>query len=155
MESLSTGTKHREVVQIAGDPDHGISQTYRLNANKIEVMVLFKDPAKFLTVDVYQAPGEPLMVHLICPKCHKPSRITAARKRIEFDASAPNPVYQAVLSEAGPDLASLARDGKLSIERFECAWEVGTDKHVQSALHTGVSLCRQRLVIDDNRAKEW
>ena len=153
MESFATGKK-RPVVQLAGDMEHGLSSTTRLNTNKIEVMVVYKAPSKFLTVDVYQVPGEPVMVHMICPKCLKTNRITADRKRIEFDAAARNPVHGLVLSEAGPDLASLAETGRLSVSSFECAWEVGGDKHVQGGVHTGASLCRQRLAIENNRAKD-
>jgi len=153
MEAFATGKK-RPIVQLAGDMEHGLSSTTRLNTNKIEVMVVYKDPSKFLTVDVYQVPGEPLMVHMICPKCHKTNRITADRKHIEFDAAAKNPVHGQVLSEAGRDLASLAETGQLSVSAFECTWEIGGDKHVRGGVHTGASLCRQRLAIENNRAKD-
>lgn len=151
----------RQVVQLAGDvPDPtgytqnlGIQSTHRLNAGKREVLVLYKD--LILTVDVYALPGEPTQVHVICPRCRKPSRITAENKAIDFDPAGINPMRNAILRvSAAPEIAGLADFGRLSVEPFECAWELGGDRHVVGGLHTGVSLCRQRLVIDDNRARD-
>lgn len=148
------------VVQIAGDaPDptgvsglRGVQATHHLNAGKQEVVVVYGD--LFMTVDVYRVPGEPVRVHLICPRCHKTSQATGDRKAIAFDPSAPNPQRAHILASRQPEIAAIAATGRLSIEAFECAWEIGDTQHVQGGLHTGVTLCRQRLVIDDNRARD-
>lgn len=168
----------REVVQLAGDaPDPtgltnqtGLQSTHRLTGGKQEVVVVYGD--LLMTLDVYALPGEPTRVQIICPRCHKHSTIRGDQKKIEYDAKAINPMRERILWMArstgltpGQDLfskermelaalVSVARFGRLSIEPFECAWEIGDAKHVPGALHTGASLCRLRLVIDNNRARE-
>jgi hypothetical protein len=157
---VSTG-KVREVVQLAGDaPDptgvtggRGLLSTHRMTGGKQEVVVLYKD--MILTVDVYALPGEPTRAQIICPRCHKHSTIPGDRKRIEYDSGALNPIQRQILSQAHqPEIARIVQFGRLSIETFECAWEIGDDRHVSGALHTGASLCRLRLVIEDNRARD-
>ena len=138
------------VVQLAGDPQTGLTSTHYLTRGKQEVVVIFRD--LFMTLDVYSIPGEPVRVHLICPRCHKASSISAARKAIDYDPLAQNPQSRRLLASGQPDLARSLL-GQISIEPFECTWEIGDDKAAKG-LHTGASLCRQRLVIDNNLAKE-
>jgi hypothetical protein len=149
--SLASG-KEREVVRIAGDMETGISMTTSLTAGKQEVVVVYGD--QFLTVDVYAIPGEPLVAHIICPRCRKQSRIPGDRKAIDFDPSAVNPMRTTILATQSPDLMAAGGIGRLSIEPFECAWEMGDDRHVAGALHSGVSLCRLRIGITNNRAMD-
>jgi len=139
-----------QVVQLAGDEATGLRASFRLSAAKQEVGVVFGD--LFLTVDVYAVPGEPLKVHLYCPRCHKHMTVGADRKHIEFEPTAPSPIAALLVATGNPELARLSL-GRLSIETFECPWELGDHKHVPGVLHTGVTLCRQRLVIDNNRAR--
>jgi hypothetical protein len=143
------------VVQLAGDDPtgapRGLSTTY-LEDGKHEVVVVYKDT--FLTVDVYLVPGAPPEIHLICPRCHKASRISGANKAIDFDPGAVNPMWLEAVKSNHKDLAAIAGIGRLSVEPFECTWEVGGQAHVAGAVHTGASLCRQKLVIDDNCAKD-
>jgi hypothetical protein len=161
---LSTG-KARQAVQLAGDaPDptgmtsgHGLLSTHHMNAGKQEVAVIYGD--MILTVDVYALPGEPMRAQIICPRCHKHSTIPGDRKRIEYDPGALNPMQRPILLHAGrgelPEVARIAQFGRLSIETFECTWERGDDQHVPGMVHTGgASLCRLRLVIENNRARE-
>lgn len=148
----------REVVQLAGDHPHcvvgnqGAASLLPLTGGKHEVVVVYQ--GMFMTLDVYAVPGEALKVHLYCPRCHKHSTVPGDRKAIEWDPAAQNPMRTAILASGKPELVHLADRGKISIETFECPWEIGDDKHVTGALHTGVSLCRMRLVIDNNRARE-
>jgi hypothetical protein len=148
---------HRSVVQLAGDaPDpmgvyRGLQSTTSLTAAKHEVLVIYKD--MFLTADVYALPGEPITVHLICPRCHKPLQITGDRKRIEYDPS-DRRVMDAALASGRPEVAALAESGALSIEAFECTWETGDDAHVRGIVQSGTSLCRLRIGIERNRAKD-
>ena len=169
----------REVVQLAGDapPPQGLTNcaggldsTYQLTAGKQEVVVVFGD--LLLTLDVYALPGEPMRVQIICPRCHKHSTIRGDQKKIEYEPKSMNPRRDRILwmarstglapeqdlfSKERRELAevvSIADFGRISIEPFECAWEIGDAKHVPGALHTGASLCRLRLVIEDNRARE-
>lgn len=150
----------RSVVQLAGDvPDptgltarRGFASTTRLTAGKHEVVVVYGDT--FLTVDVYQVPGEPLMVHLYCPRCHKHATVRGDAKAIDFDPTARNPQRTAIVASGDPSLVALADRGRISIEAFECPWEMGEDRHVAGGVHTGASLCRQRLAIENCRAKD-
>jgi hypothetical protein len=149
------------VVHLAGDaPDPtgtgqiGMMSTTHLTAGKQEVVVAFGD--LFMTLDVYAIPGEPARVHLICPRCHKASSISGDRKRIAFEPRAASPIAHRLAQTRAPELAG-ATLGQISIEPFECAWEIGGDAHAggaQRSVHTGASMCRLRLAIDDNVAKE-
>jgi len=154
---ISAGTR-REVVQIAGDAPApgamgpGISSTQHLTAGKQEVLVVFGD--LLLTVDLYTLPGEPVKCHLICPRCHKQLQIQGDRKKIEFEPRSLNPIRPTLGNALAPEVARIADFGRLSIETFQCTWEMGDDLHVAGGVHTGASLCRLRLVIDNNRARE-
>ncbi len=147
------------VVQLAGDaPDPtrltsnvGMMSTHHLNAGKHEVVVAYRD--LFMTLDVYALPGEPVRVHLICPRCRKASSISGDRKAIDFDPGATNPIARRLQDTGTAEIAAAAR-GRISIEPFECTWELGGDTHAHGAVHTGASMCRMRLAIDDNIAKD-
>jgi hypothetical protein len=147
---LATG-KRREVVQLAGDAHHGLTSHYNLAAMKQEVVVVYGD--LFMTVDVYAVPGEPLKVHLYCPRCHKHSTVPGTRKAIDFEPGAANPARTLILASGRAELVGLADKGRLSIEAFECPWEMGDDRHIAGGLHTGVTLCRLRIAIDNNQAR--
>lgn len=157
--NMPLATGKREIMQLAGDaPDptgltdyRGAQSTLRLNGGKREVVVVYHDV--LMTVDVYALPGEPMHISLLCPRCHKPLRIPGDRKSIDFEPNALNP---ARIAAAGlpPEVAAVAATGKLSVEPFECTWELGDDKHVAGGLHTGTNLCRLRIAIDNNRAKD-
>lgn len=172
---LSTGK--REVVQLAGDaPDPtgltshtGLQSTHRLTGGKQEVVVVYGD--LLMTLDVYALPGEPMRVQIICPRCHKHSTIRGDAKKIEYEPKSMNPMRTHILGAARStalnapemtrdvrmclaELVSIADFGRLSVEPFECAWEIGDERHVPGALHTGASLCRLKLVIENNRARE-
>jgi hypothetical protein len=143
-------------MQLAGDPATGLGSSVRLTAGKHETVVVYKD--MLLTVDVYLVAGEPPVAHIYCPRCRKNLRIS--NKAIEFDPLASNPALATIAemshalepSEARALLAT-AQFGKLSVERFECTWELGDEKHVPGVVHTGVSLCRTKLWISNNVAK--
>ena len=156
---VATG-KRRELVQLAGDiPDpaglsrhRGHQATTILSGGKEEVVVVYQ--GMFLTVDIYRVPGEPLRAHLFCPRCHKHATVPGDRKAIDWDPAATNPMRAEILTSGRPELVYLADRGRLSIEPFECPWEIGDDPHVAGALHTGGSLCRLRIAIENNRAKD-
>ncbi len=157
---VATG-KRREVVQLAGDvpdpagsPHRGAQSTTYLTGGKEEAVVVYQ--GMFLTVDIYRVPGEPLKVHLYCPRCHKHSTVPGDRKAIDWEAGAANPMRTEILAAGRPELVHLADKGRLSIEAFECPWEIGDDPHVAGALaiQGAGSLCRLRIAIDNNRAKD-
>lgn len=152
------GAERGGVVQLAGDPSTGVLATTPLDSGKCEVVVVYRGNrasgawGMFMTLDVYAVPGEPLVVHLICPRCHKPCTVDGSRKQIDFDPRAVNPLAGQIRAAKDPALALIADLGRISIAPFECTWELGDDKHVRGGVHTGVSLCRMRLGISDNRA---
>ena len=136
---LATGKK-RELVQLAGDMDHGMTTRTNLDVAKEEVQVTYKGPDReyVLTVDVYRLPGEPVKLHLICPKCRHLLQVTTKRKKIEFDTR--------VNQELG---------GRLDVERFECTWENrDAGVHVPGLLAGGMTLCKWRVVIENNVARD-
>ncbi len=95
-----------------------------------------------MEVDVYPlpglatAPGVPQFeIVLLCPRCSTPDhphhlRITSDRKHIELE----------MVSEHSYDGA------RLSVEGFECTWEAGLER--------GSGLCRWKVAIDKNVAKD-
>lgn len=138
--------KRREMVQLAGDPEHGIHATTRLDTMKQEVLVTYKD--FLLTFDVYVLPGEPIELHYICPRCRNKGRITAARKHIAFEPGESRPITL-------PDGKKTVTGGSLSIEPFECSWELpDAGEHKQGIRAGGITLCRLKLAVDNNVAKD-
>jgi hypothetical protein len=142
------GEKRRELVHLAGDPegDRGISCTYRADTAKQEVIVVYKDFV--MTVDVYALPGEPVELHIICPKCRNKSRITAARKKIDLEFGAGKPIRL-------PDGRMMQTVARLSVEPFQCSWEMpGAGEHKPGIRAGGLTLCQLKLAIDNNVAKD-
>ncbi len=144
-------SRKREMVQLAGDEQRGIQSTRRLDTAKVEVLVAYRGRAGHfdMTVDVYALPGEPAELHIICPKCRHKSRITAARKHIEFDSNDTRP-YTFVDGSQMP-----TNGGRLDVETFECSWEMpDAGEHKVGIRSGGITLCRMRMAIDHNVAKD-
>lgn len=139
----------RELVQLAGDaPDptgvgpNGQTTTYHLNraaaAHPLVEYHIDRVDYALLECDVYAHPGEPVVVHLICPRCKHALSISAERKDIAFSPT-----------------GGLKGAGELSIEAFECTWELpGTGKHIPGLVGGGMSLCKWRVAIENNVAKD-
>lgn len=146
----------RELVQVAGDMDHGISTTVNLTAGKTEVLVIMpKGDVPLLTVDVYAIPGEPLKVHLLCPRCKNHLTIPGEKKAIEWEPRAENPRARAIVAlGVPPHIQNMAKLGKLSIEPFECTWELDAKARVGASEFSGGNLCRWRAAIDNNMVKD-
>lgn len=146
----------RRCVQLAGDAPSPEGPPGLLGAapppSKQEVVVVYKDT--FLTLDVYAVQGEPLKVHLVCPGCQKLLTVSGDRKAIDFDPRAMNPMRRIIAAAGARELIAAGVLGRISIGSFQCTWEVGGGGHAPGQVHTGASLCRQRLVIDDNRARD-
>lgn len=87
--------------------------------------------AQVMEMDVYAMPdggsGAHLMVNWICPRCGSSIRTTSLMKQIQFDAS----------------------DGRLSMERVACPWEMGADRQ-----EFGIGMCRFAFAVDNNVAKD-
>jgi len=142
----------KSLVQVAGDAEHGVTSAINLDIGKIEVLVYAnKGDVPLLTVDVYKVDGEPLKIHLLCPRCHNHLTIAQDRKAIEFEPRAANR-QQANIRALGisPDMQRIVSTGDLSVEEFECTWELDAKLKVSS--FSG-NLCRFRAAIDHNLLK--
>lgn len=147
----------RELVQVAGDMDHGLMSRIDLGSGKTEVLIY--DPrgegnAPLHTVDVYALPGEPLKVHILCPRCKNHLTIPGDKKAIEWDPKATNPRARDIIAlGVPPHMQVMAKTGRISIEPFECTWELDANKKVGASEFSGGNLCRWRCAIDNNMVK--
>jgi hypothetical protein len=124
--------KREEVFHIAGDPDHGFTATTRLDRQKREVQVRYKD--FLMVVDVYAFPDTPIRAILVCPRCKNTLTIQGDKKRIDYDPNA--------LTERG---------GQLQIEPFGCTWEADPNGR---RMEFGLGLCGWKVGISNNVAKD-
>lgn len=136
----------RQLMHLAGDQDRGLASQVNLNTGKLETVVTYRD--RVMVVDIYQIEGEPLQVHMICPRCQKPIRVTQDRKSIDFQLGTKHP-HGALAQELGVPLVGL-----LSIDPFQCAWEIGQDAHVAGLVTGGATLCKWQVGIHNNVAKD-
>ena len=146
------GGQAKSMVHVAGDEDRGLMSTTRLDIGKHEVGVIFRPKgsatmiAGVLTVDVYAIPGEPVKLHLICPKCHHTLTVNANRKPIDWNPAAPCPFPRTLRDVLPPESHYLAlHPGVVSVEEFQCTWEL-EDRQQDSGKDVGViaggSLCK-------------
>lgn len=116
----------------AGSGARGVAPTINLGRTAIaHPLVRYKEHV--LEVDVHLDQDGQLYCLLICPKCRHQLRVHSSRKAIEFDP------------EAGP----AQNRGRLSIERFQCTWEIDDTRQA-----FGLSLCKWTAAIEDNIAKD-
>lgn len=151
----ATGKTQPGLVQVAGDMDHGLASTVRLTAGKTEVLVLSKSgDIPLMTVDVYAIPGEPLKVHLLCPRCRNHLTVPGEKKAIDWSPRDANPQARAIIALGiDPHMQAMAQLGRLSVEPFECTWELDSKKKVGASEFSGGNLCRWRAAIDNNLVK--
>lgn len=131
--------QREELYHIAGDaPDpsgltdkRGMQASVQLNRSAIaHPLIRWRD--RVIEGDLYEMDGQ-LVLHILCPRCSTPEAlhallIKAGQKAIEWDAER----------------------GLLSVERFECTWELPEGRRVEF----GAGLCRWRVAIERNVAKE-
>ena len=128
----------RDITHIAGDRDHGISVTHRLNkAAHAEVALVYSGrySAPFsnleIVCEVYKA-GDVFSVHSICPRCRNAVWIDGRNKRVDYDP------------QRG-----------LFVEAHTCPWEIGdTDARKNDRQEFGLGLCGTRMVYDGKVARE-
>lgn len=87
-----------------------------------------------LTGDLYPDPEGGLMLHIYCPVCsttEKPHNLSikSSRKKMEWD-----------------------KDKGISVEAFGCTWELPEAN--ERKMEFGMGLCRWRVVIDNNVARD-
>lgn len=125
-----------ELFHISGDEDHGIAYDANLTKTafaKPQIRYDGKYGRMVMTADVYRAGNGKFAVHIICPSCRHALWIKPEVKAIEFD-----------------------KEKGLSVETFECTWEKGrgTDETAADRIEFGVGLCRAKLAIDKNTARD-
>lgn len=137
-----------ELVHLAGDaPDPlagmagieharggGVTTTMRLTKTaKGHPQIRYRD--MLIEADVYAFDGEPVKVHLICPRCRNALSISSDKKSLEYDPR-----------------QNVEIGGRLDVETFECTWELpeANDRKMEF----GLGLCRWRVAIDNNIARD-
>lgn len=129
---------------VLGSSARGMQSTMNLERTKLGVpKVIYRDRsgAEFIiSVDVYRVPGEPMELHLYCPRCSRKGamhtlRIAQDRKHFTYDEN---------------DFVD--KGGRLNVERFTCTWELDSDKNVSRV--SSANLCGWQVVIVDNVARE-
>lgn len=151
----------KEVFQVAGDrPDpagtglRGVMPGYDLRQSAAgHPLLLWRHPAGELVLeaDVYQLPGQPTYIHLLCPQCLQAGRqnalrITQERKAISYDPAREPPTFPGWTDRQMRDAFPNGVGGILSVEAFECTWE--EDPTRQRGF--GLAKCNWRVVIEHN-----
>lgn len=126
---------NEESFYLAGDRNNGGVGTHDLSSNALARFHPVRYEGRMgtflLEVDIFPDLGEGLMVVGLCPKCRNGFRISGKNKRIEFNTT----------------------DKRLFVEAFECTWEM-PDGNVDRRSENGFGLCRLKMVIENNRAKD-
>lgn len=156
-------SKNEEMIPIAGDLNrtgavrqrHGVAdpigergagaaQQINLDHAKVTAVIRYRD--KLIEADVYALPGEPVKVVILCPRCNNASSIDETRKAIDWRPHPPQAV------------GDFVNHGKLSIEPFECSWELpDAGAHNQSARETLIGtapLCRLKIGVTNNIGRD-
>lgn len=107
-----------------------------------------------LELDVYALPGQPTIVHLLCPVCTAAGRtnmltISSERKAIDYERVLEPPPFPGWTAEQmRAALPNGTADGRISIEAFACTWEL-TPEHRRQF---GFNRCPWSVAIDKNVA---
>lgn len=142
---MPSPSSDREIYQIAGDPPvppelaGGAPSDVRAAPTGV-AYVFYQSPWAadpfILTVDVYALPGQPVKVHLLCPKCRKALNIDQTMKAME---------WQPPRAEDLPPPGFTQPGGFLAVEAFQCTWELTDQKEF------GGELCRWKVGITGAR----
>lgn len=119
-----------ELYHVAGDMDTGVTTDVSLTKSafaKPQIRYSGRFGEFVLTCELYKM-GNELSLHLICPRCRNALWIKSSKKQMHWDS-----------------------DKGLSIEPFECTWELEGDSR---RMEFGLGLCRWRAAIDKNIAKD-
>lgn len=120
----------------------GASSGVQLDKTKdATVVVRYKD--RLIEADVYAFPGAPIKLVLLCPRCGNALNIESDKKQMSFEKSAPQQV------------GDFVNMGRLNVEPFECTWELpDAGVHVPGLVSAGTSLCRWKVGISNNIARD-
>lgn len=158
----------KDIFHVAGDapdPDgtglRGVSPGYNMtNAALGHPMILYRAGGQelLLEADVYALPGEPMRVHLLCPRClargHTQGlNIRADHKAVAYDVNDAVPVFPGWTRDQMTRAMPRGAGGRLSVEAFACTWEEDPTAQRASGVN-GLSICGWRVKIDDNVARD-
>lgn len=128
----------------AGERGAGLASQTNFDHNKVTTVIRYGD--RLIEADVYALKGAPVHVVILCPRCGNASTIRGEKKAIDWRPHAPE------------KLGELVNCGKISIEPFECAWELPeAGRHNQrntSQIIGTAPLCRLKLGVTNNIAKD-
>lgn len=134
-------------VHLAGDPDHGFSNTHDMRGIAHATVQLrytgrYAHPYAELLIDceVYKAPDGMLSVHSICPKCSKAVMIRGDQKKISLEGGSPT----------GGQVRLYAGEAGGKEHTLNCPWELEGDRRMQF----GLGLCGFRCVYENNVVRE-
>jgi hypothetical protein len=121
-----------DLVHLAGDDDDGYGMNTRLTKSAL-AHPEFRYRGRLVRAELYEIDGA-LALHAMCPRCENYIWIDGRRKAIDYDLET----------------------GVLSVEAYTCPWEQGrgTDGTRNDRMLFGTGLCRLRIAIDRNIAKE-
>ena len=114
------------------EPDKGGYQSsIQLNRSALaHPMIRWQD--RVVEADLYEMDGK-LVLHILCPKC-----------------STPETPHALWVREGQKDILWRPDTGELSVSPFECTWELPEGRRQEF----GLGLCRWRVAIDKNIAKD-
>ncbi len=152
-DPMNQSAPHEEIYTIkASDPDpHGsglMGASSHINLERAALahpLIRLAKPegeVAIIEADVYAAEVEGgLEILILCPRCRQQLRITSDRKEMQFEPTPP---------EFDPRRQAMVVRGKLSIEPFQCTWEM-PDAPGRSPF--GSTLCRWAVGVDNNLAR--
>jgi hypothetical protein len=157
----------KEIFHVAGDaPDptretnlRGLQPGFELSKSAAgRPLVHYAMPGgaeMLLEIDVYQFPGEPMYLSVICPHCilrdHGSKRQLTVRsqvKQMAYDPLGIPPTFPGWTDKQMVSSLPQGAGGLLSCERFKCTWEV--DPRYRERMG---NICDFEVVIDRNVAR--
>lgn len=131
--------EREELFTIKDDPmppgmkNVGMSSKTDLTAGAIgHPLIRWRD--QVMEADVYAMPGEPMKVHIVCPKCHTFSWVKQEAKAMSYEPGRGDP----------------RNGGELNIEKFKCMGD-----NVEGRRRDfGLGMCNWRVAIDKNIARD-
>lgn len=141
--SPADGIRQGVMADPKGERGKGLASQHNFDHNKVTAVIRYKDRA--IEADVYALPGAPIHVVILCPKCGSASTIRAEKKAIDWQPHEPRAV------------GKLVNCGTLSIEPFECPWEMpdaGAHEPGANKILGTANMCRLKIAVDKNIAKD-
>jgi hypothetical protein len=145
---------------VVGDPEGVVGAGHAPGYNLTQMaaghpMCIYEMPGgqeMIVEVDVYQVPGAPMRLHLLCPHClardhgnRNALNISADNKQMSYEANRIVPTYPGWSDRQMVKAFPRGAGGLLSVERFRCSWEIQPEYRAQLG-----NICDFDVVIDKN-----